>query len=143
MGSVVSSVALCHERRSSRSPPGSVIPLGLALALEDRDVVDAHAVTGVSATFEALGTTVFLAVRDLARLALARRLAERVLADVDQVCSRSRDDSDLTRVNGRSGVEGGKARRSTEVSDLGHAQTSTLCALSEASARKKPGPRQP
>lgn len=50
-------------------------------------------------TFEALGTTVFLAVSDPASLPRARQLAEEVLTDVDQVCSRFRDDSDLTRVN--------------------------------------------
>lgn len=56
-------------------------------------------VSTVSTSFEALGTTVFLAVRDPAELSLARRLAELVLTDVDQVCSRFREDSDLTRVN--------------------------------------------
>lgn len=58
-----------------------------------------RAVNTVSSSFEALGTTVFLAVRDPAELSRARRLAEQVLTDVDQVCSRFRGDSDLTRVN--------------------------------------------
>ena len=49
--------------------------------------------------FPALGTEVFLAVRRPADLAPARRLAQRVLTDVDETCSRFRDDSDLTRVN--------------------------------------------
>jgi thiamine biosynthesis lipoprotein len=57
---------------------------------------------GVTA-FRALGTTVFLAVREPTALLLCRRLADQVLADVDQVCSRFRDDSDLVRVNTRPG----------------------------------------
>jgi len=50
-------------------------------------------------TFPAIGTSVFLAVRDRRDLAAAERLARLVLADVDATCSRFRDDSDLTRVN--------------------------------------------
>ncbi len=57
----------------------------------------------VVARFRALGTDVFLAVRVAADLPRARRLAERVLADVDEVCSRFRDDSDLSRVNANPG----------------------------------------
>jgi thiamine biosynthesis lipoprotein len=52
-------------------------------------------------TFAALGTHVFVAVRDPRDLAEARRLARRILRDVDEVCSRFRPDSDLTRVNTR------------------------------------------
>lgn len=55
--------------------------------------------TTTTATFPTLGTTAFVAVRDPAELALARRLAVRVLTDVDEVCSRFRDDSDLALVN--------------------------------------------
>lgn len=54
-------------------------------------------------TFRALGTSVFVAVRDPDDLARARRLATRVLGDVDQVCSRFRPDSDLCQVNARPG----------------------------------------
>ncbi|MDR1999875.1 MAG: FAD:protein FMN transferase [Frankiaceae bacterium] len=54
-----------------------------------------------SATFPALGCTVFVSVLDPRDLPLARDLAERVLADIDQVCSRFRPDSDLSRVNAR------------------------------------------
>ena len=50
-------------------------------------------------TFPAIGTTVFVAVRDRRDLAVAERLAQRVLADVDATCSRFRDDSDLALVN--------------------------------------------
>jgi len=53
----------------------------------------------VHVTFPAIGTTVFVAVRDRRDLSLAERLARRVLADVDATCSRFRDDSDLTLVN--------------------------------------------
>ena len=53
----------------------------------------------VHVTFPAIGTTVFVAVRDGRDLADAERLARRVLADVDATCSRFRDDSDLTLVN--------------------------------------------
>lgn len=59
--------------------------------------------TDVVARFRALGTEVFLAVRVAADLPRARRLAERVLADVDEVCSRFREDSDLSRVNASPG----------------------------------------
>ena len=54
-------------------------------------------------TFPALGTSVFVAVRDPGALRLARRLAARVLDDVDEVCSRFRPDSDLSRVNAHPG----------------------------------------
>ena len=54
-------------------------------------------------TFPAIGTSVFLAVRDRRDLAAAERLARQVLADVDATCSRFRDDSDLTRVNRQPG----------------------------------------
>ncbi len=56
-----------------------------------------------SATFRALGTTTFVAVRDPCELDLARQLAEQVLRDVDEVCSRFRADSDLSRVNAHPG----------------------------------------
>ena len=59
--------------------------------------------SGSVARFRALGTEVFLAVRVAADLLRARRLAARVLADVDEVCSRFRDDSDLSRVNANPG----------------------------------------
>jgi thiamine biosynthesis lipoprotein len=59
--------------------------------------------TGTSTTFSAIGTSVFVAVRDPDELARARRLALGVLDDVDEVCSRFRADSDLSRVNARSG----------------------------------------
>ncbi|MCW2765169.1 MAG: hypothetical protein JWO11_1128 [Nocardioides sp.] len=49
--------------------------------------------------FPALGTSVFVAVRDPADRAVAHLVARTVLDDVDQVASRFRDDSDLTRVN--------------------------------------------
>lgn len=49
--------------------------------------------------FPALGTEVFVAVRRPADLPAARHLAETVLTDVDEVCSRFRDDSDLRRAN--------------------------------------------
>jgi len=53
--------------------------------------------------FDALGTYVHVATRDPEELALARRVTEDVLADVDRTCSRFRDDSDLTRVNAHDG----------------------------------------
>uniref|UniRef100_UPI00286B242E FAD:protein FMN transferase n=1 Tax=Nocardioides sp. TaxID=35761 RepID=UPI00286B242E len=59
-----------------------------------------HSVAGeVAARFPALGTEVFVAVRRPAELIDARHLAETVLSDVDEVCSRFRDDSDLCRAN--------------------------------------------
>jgi len=50
-------------------------------------------------TFRALGTEVFLAVRDPRDLAPATRLCRAVLTDVDEVASRFRADSDLSAVN--------------------------------------------
>lgn len=55
--------------------------------------------TATSTTFPALGTSVFVAVRDPAELMTARLIAGQVLDDVDEVCSRFRPDSDLVRVN--------------------------------------------
>jgi thiamine biosynthesis lipoprotein len=59
--------------------------------------------TRTSTTFSALGTSVFVAVRNPDELQHARRLSVEVLNDVDEVCSRFRRDSDLSRVNGRPG----------------------------------------
>lgn len=55
------------------------------------------------ATFSALGTSVFVAVRNPGDLSRARQLAGDVLNDVDEVCSRFRPDSDLSRANARPG----------------------------------------
>jgi FAD:protein FMN transferase len=55
------------------------------------------------ATFQAIGTTVYVGVRDAGELRLARRLAAEILVDVDEVCSRFRADSDLARVNASPG----------------------------------------
>ncbi|MCB0895940.1 MAG: FAD:protein FMN transferase [Nocardioides sp.] len=59
--------------------------------------------TPTSATFDALGTYVFVATRDPRDLPVARRLAELVLDDVDRTCSRFRPDSDLSRANAEAG----------------------------------------
>lgn len=56
-----------------------------------------------STTFPALGTSVFVAVREPSDLLLAQALAGRVLDDVNEVCSRFRVDSDLSRVNAHPG----------------------------------------
>ncbi len=55
------------------------------------------------AQWRALGTYVYLVVADGEHLDAARSLAERMLGDVDQACSRFRDDSDLTRANAQAG----------------------------------------
>jgi thiamine biosynthesis lipoprotein len=55
------------------------------------------------ATFRAIGTTVYVGVRDADELRLARRLAAEILVDVDEVCSRFRADSHLSRVNASPG----------------------------------------
>lgn len=59
--------------------------------------------SGCWATFAALGTSTFVAVREARELDLAVTLAREVLTDVDEVCSRFRDDSDLSRVNAHPG----------------------------------------
>src|SRR5687768_9081766 len=55
------------------------------------------------ATFEALGTTVDVVVRNPAELDLAVQLTAEVLRDVDETCSRFRSDSDLCRANAAAG----------------------------------------
>ena len=55
------------------------------------------------AQWEALGTTVVVRVTDPHATALARTEVERELDDVDRACSRFRDDSELARLNARSG----------------------------------------
>jgi FAD:protein FMN transferase len=54
-------------------------------------------------TFDAIGTSVHVSVRRARDLGRARRLAVRVLRDVDEVASRFRPDSDLSRLNARPG----------------------------------------
>jgi FAD:protein FMN transferase len=49
--------------------------------------------------FEAIGTYVVVATEDAEDLPDAVRVAREVLKDVDETCSRFRDDSDLSRVN--------------------------------------------
>jgi thiamine biosynthesis lipoprotein len=60
-------------------------------------------VAATSTTFRALETSTFVAVRDPYELDAARSLAASVLRDVDDVCSRFREDSDLSRVNAHPG----------------------------------------
>ena len=79
----------------TQTPPPSAAP-----AHSDERVVTMPA---TSATFRALGTSTFVAVRDPRKLEVALRLARDVLRDVDEVCSRFRDDSDLSRVNAHPG----------------------------------------
>jgi FAD:protein FMN transferase len=56
-----------------------------------------------TATWRALGTYVHLATSDEAVLEPARRIATRLLDDVDRTCSRFRPDSDLVRANAAAG----------------------------------------
>jgi thiamine biosynthesis lipoprotein len=56
-----------------------------------------------AATFEALGTYVYVATRDPQELDEARRLTESLLSTIDRVCSRFREDSDLSQANARAG----------------------------------------
>lgn len=52
-----------------------------------------------SCTFTTLGTYAYVAVRDAGELAKAEALAREILTDVDETCSRFREDSDLSAVN--------------------------------------------
>lgn len=54
-------------------------------------------------TFEVFGTTAVLVVTSTDAVALARSIADRVLADVDLACSRFRPDSELSRLNAADG----------------------------------------
>jgi thiamine biosynthesis lipoprotein len=55
------------------------------------------------ASWQALGTSVELLLDDRDALRQARAIVERELDRIDLACSRFREDSDLTRLNGRSG----------------------------------------
>lgn len=52
-----------------------------------------------STSFEALGTYVYVGTRDRNDVATANQLASVILRDIDDTCSRFREDSDLSRVN--------------------------------------------
>jgi len=54
-------------------------------------------------TFEVFGTTAVLLVTDPAATSQARRIADRVLAEVDRAASRFRPDSELVRLNAAGG----------------------------------------
>ncbi len=58
---------------------------------------------GAAATFQALGTYVYVATRCPEDLPHAESLAAGILADIDETCSRFRTDSDLSLVNRRAG----------------------------------------
>jgi thiamine biosynthesis lipoprotein ApbE len=55
------------------------------------------------ARWQALGTSVELALTDSGALAQARAIVERQLDEIDRACSRFREDSELTRVNACAG----------------------------------------
>ncbi len=77
-----------------------------------------------TAIFETWGTYVFLGTRDPADLEPAHRLATSVLADIGRVCSRFREDSDLTRANAHPG-------RWVEVDPLLVAAVSVACGAAD------------
>jgi thiamine biosynthesis lipoprotein len=56
-----------------------------------------------SVVFSALGATATLAVTDPGALALARSVVDAEVSECDRVCSRFRDDSDLSRLNAAGG----------------------------------------
>src|ERR1700729_1418625 len=60
--------------------------------------------SGECATLEAFGSSALVAVTDACALAAAVAVAERIVADFDQACSRFRDDSDLSAVNAGTGA---------------------------------------
>ncbi|MGO8956014.1 MAG: FAD:protein FMN transferase [Streptosporangiaceae bacterium] len=55
-------------------------------------------------SFEVFGTTAVLVVSEPRALGRARQLTDRVLAEVDQACSRFRPDSELVRLNAAAGL---------------------------------------
>jgi thiamine biosynthesis lipoprotein ApbE len=55
------------------------------------------------ASWQALGTSVELALTDSGALTWARAIVERELGQIDHACSRFREDSELTRVNAHAG----------------------------------------
>ncbi|MEO8517541.1 MAG: FAD:protein FMN transferase [Dermatophilaceae bacterium] len=68
-------------------------------ALEVRETAGAG-----TASWRALGTYVYLSTADVTGLERARRIAVRLLAEVDRTCSRFRPDSDLVRANLNAGA---------------------------------------
>ncbi len=58
---------------------------------------------GAASTFDALGTHVYVATRQPTELDEAVTLATEILREVDETCSRFRDDSDLSAVNRHAG----------------------------------------
>jgi thiamine biosynthesis lipoprotein len=66
---------------------------------------DSHTAGLASSDGRALGTQVRVVVTRPQRLAVARAAMDRVLADIDQACSRFREDSELSRLNAASGTE--------------------------------------
>jgi thiamine biosynthesis lipoprotein len=62
-------------------------------------------VTGVSATFEAIGVLNQVTVEDPAALADALEITTREIDALDRACSRFRDDSELARLNAAGGAE--------------------------------------
>ncbi len=66
-------------------------------------------------TFEVFGTTAVLLVTDHRAIGQARRIADRLLADVDLAASRFRPDSELSRLNA---AGGGRVQVSATFADL-------------------------
>lgn len=58
----------------------------------------------MTASFDALGTTITVATVDPGRTSAAHEAAKSELADFDRACSRFRDDSELSRVSASSGA---------------------------------------
>lgn len=76
-------------------------PVALPQAAEPGSLPSGHAFAAT--TFRALGTYIYVAVRDPRELSRAEQLSRDLLADIDETCSRFRDDSDLTLVNAHAG----------------------------------------
>jgi thiamine biosynthesis lipoprotein len=69
-----------------------------------RDTLEAEETVGSgTATWRTLGTYVHLSTAEATSLKPARKIAMRLLADVDRTCSRFRQDSDLVRANAGAG----------------------------------------
>ena len=75
--------------------------MALPQAAEPGSLPSGHAFAAT--TFRALGTYIYVAVRDPRELSRAEQLSRDLLADIDETCSRIRDDSDLTLVNAHAG----------------------------------------
>jgi len=81
----------------------SVLVVVLSSTIKNEESKGLDMSAPVESSWEALGTSAVLRVTDPSALGRARAIVERELEQIDQACSRFREDSDLQRVNAGAG----------------------------------------